>query len=104
MFQKYWHHCDILYIKNKYKNSKNNAMKNLVIKITLPEGFGGVAVKTVIEQSGETTSSNMVILAPSSNNGDIQDDSSIEVIYEGETLLSKAFRTPKVKPKNNQTL
>lgn len=97
MFQKYWHHCDILYIKNKYKNSKNNAMKNLVIKITLPEGFGGVAVKTVIEQSGETTSSNMVILAPSSNNGEVLEPSNIEIKYEGEELLSISFSTPEVK-------
>ena len=104
MFQKYWHPYDILYIKNKYKNSKNNTMKNVVIKITLPKKFGGIAVKTVIEHSGEIVSSNMVILPPSSNNGDIQDTSSIEVIYEGETLLSEKFPTPKVKPKNNQTL
>ena len=65
MFQKYWHPYDILYIKNKYKNSKNNTMKNVVIKITLPKKFGGVAVKTVIEHSGEIVSSNMVILPPS---------------------------------------
>ena len=39
-------------------------MKNLVIKITLPKKFGGVAVKTVIEHSGEIVSSNMVILPP----------------------------------------
>lgn len=64
MFQKYWHSYDILYIKNKYKNSKNNTMKNVVIKITLPKKFGGVAVKTVIEHSGEIVSSNMVILPP----------------------------------------
>ena len=92
MFQKYWHPYDILYIKNKYKNSKNNTMKNVVIKITLPKKFGGVAVKTVIEHSGEIVSSNMVILPPSSNNGDIQDTSSIEVIYEGETLLPQKIK------------
>jgi len=28
-------------------------MKELEITITLPKGFGGVAVKTVIKQSGE---------------------------------------------------
>ena len=84
-------------------------MKELEITITLPKGFGGVAVKTVIKQSGEgkqseTVASSMEILPPSSNNGDIQDTSSIEVIYERETLLSEKFLTPKVKPKNNQTL
>ena len=104
MFQKYWHPYDILYIKNKYKNSKNNTIKNLVIKITLPKDFGGVAVKTIIEQSGEIVSSNMVILAPSSNNGEVLESSSIEITYEGESLLSKTFPTPKVKRKNNQTL
>lgn len=84
-------------------------MKELKITITLPKNFGGVAVNTVIKQSGEgdqaeTVSSTMEILKPSSNNGDIQDTSSIEVIYEGKTLLSEKFPTPKVKPKNNQTL
>jgi len=72
-------------------------MKELKIKITLPEGFGGVAVKTIIEQSGETTSSNMVILAPSSNNGEVLEPSNIEIKYEGEELLSISFSTPEVK-------
>ena len=72
-------------------------MKELKITITLPEGFGGVTVKTIIEQSGETTSSNMVILAPSSNNGEVLDPSNIEIKYEGEELLSISFSTPEVK-------
>ena len=72
-------------------------MKELKITITLPEGFGGVIVKTNIEQSGETTSSNMVILAPSSNNGEVLESSNIEIKYEGEELLSISFSTPEVK-------
>ena len=72
-------------------------MKELEITITLPEGFGGVAVKTIIEQSGETTSSNKVILAPSSNNGEVLEPSNIEIKYEGEKLISSSFKTPEVK-------
>ena len=72
-------------------------MKELEITITLPEDFGGVAVKTIIEQSRETISSNMVILAPSSNNGEALDPSNIEIKYEGEELLSISFSTPEVK-------
>ena len=79
------------------KHITNNLMKELEITITLPEGFGGVAVKTIIEQSGETTSSNMVILAPSSNNGEVLEPSNIEIKYEGEKLISSSFKTPEVK-------
>lgn len=79
------------------KHITNNLMKELKITITLPEDFGGVTVKTIIEQSGETTSSNMVILAPSSNNGEVLEPSNIEIKYEGETLISSSFKTPEVK-------
>ena len=72
-------------------------MKELKITITLPKDFGGVTVKTIIEQSGETTSSNMVILAPSSNNGEVQESSSIEISYEKVELLSASYKTPEVK-------
>ena len=79
------------------KHITNNLMKELKITIKLPEDFGGVTVKTIIEQSGETTSSNMVILAPSSNNGEVLEPSNIEIKYEGETLISSSFKTPEVK-------
>ena len=79
------------------KHITNNLIKELKITITLPEDFGGVTVKTIIEQSGETTSSNMVILAPSSNNGEVLEPSNIEIKYEGETLISSSFKTPEVK-------
>ena len=77
-------------------------MKELKITITLPKKFGGVAVKTVIKQSGEgdqaeTVASSMEILTPSSNNGEVLESSSIEISYEEEKLISASFKTPKVK-------
>ena len=77
-------------------------MKELKITITLPRKFGGVAVKTVIKQSGEgdqaeTVSSTMEILTPSSNNGEVLESSSIEISYEEEKLISASFKTPEVK-------
>ena len=50
-------------------------MKELKITITFPEGFGNVAVNTVIKQSGEgdqveTVSSTMEILKPTSKDGE----------------------------------
>lgn len=77
-------------------------MKELKITITLPKGFGGVAVKTVIKQSGEgkqseTVASSMEILTPSSNNGEVLESSSIEISYEEEKLISACFKTPEVK-------
>lgn len=76
-------------------------MKELKITITLPKGFGGVAVNTVIKQSGEgdqaeTVASSMEILTPSSNNGEVLESSSIEISYEEEKLISASFKTPEV--------
>lgn len=76
-------------------------MKELKITITLPKGFGGVAVNTVIKQSGEgdqaeTVASSMEILTPSSNNGEVLEFSSIEISYEEEKLISASFKTPEV--------
>lgn len=77
-------------------------MKELEIKITLPEGFGNVAVKTVIKQSGEgdqaeTIASTMEILKPTSKDGESLPSSSIEISYEKVELLSASFKTPEVK-------
>lgn len=76
-------------------------MKELKITITLPKNFGGVAVNTVIKQSGEgdqseTVASSMEILTPSSNNGEVLESSSIEISYEEEKLISASFKTPEV--------
>lgn len=77
-------------------------MKELKITITLPEGFGGVAVKTVIKQSreedqSETIASTVEILKPTSKDGESLPSSSIEISYEKVELLSASFKTPEVK-------
>lgn len=79
-------------------------MKELKITITFPEGFGNVAVNTVIKQSGEgegdqaeTVSSTMEILKPTSKDGESLPSSSIEISYEEEKLISASFKTPEVK-------
>ena len=77
-------------------------MKELKITITFPEGFGNVAVNTVIKQSGEgdqveTVTSTMEILKPTSKDGESLPSSSIEISYEEEKLISASFKTPKVK-------
>ena len=59
-------------------------MKELKITITFPKDFGGIAVNTVIKQSGEgdqaeTVSSTMEILKPTSKDGESLPSSSIEI-------------------------
>ena len=77
-------------------------MKELKITITFPKDFGGIAVNTVMKQSGEgdqaeTVSSTMEILKPTSKDGESLPSSSIEISYEKVELLSASFKTPEVK-------